>query len=128
MGWTAKQPIAEAVVVAEDALADAITGDDVSSAVSLNPGEVAHVEVEYDPPTTPTDDLVVAVQTTLDGDSENWDDEPYLVFTIPNTPDPCKRSFTISQVYRWRLVFYMTGSTDTTGTATAHYRTDGVSG
>ena len=127
MAWTNKQQIATTITVATDTFVEAVAGSDFSSAVVLQPGEQSVVQVEYDPPVTPTDDLVVAVQTTLDDSSENWDDEPYISFVVPNSPDPCARTFIVAGVYKWRLVFYMTGATDTTGTVNAWERRDGVS-
>ena len=63
---------------------------------TFTPGELAQVEVEYDPVSTPTDDLSVHVRLTLDDTSENWDDEDFIQFVIPNTFDPAKKSFILS--------------------------------
>jgi len=123
MGWLEKVSATQ-VVVDQDALADA---DWFNQVVMLSPGEVAHCEVEYNAPSTPTDDCIVAVEATLDESSENWDDTPILTFTISKSPDPNKRSFTVSGVYKFRVGVYMSGATDTTGTADFSYRKDGVS-
>lgn len=129
MGWSTKNAlVGAAVTVNNSTFAAAVTGGDVSNVITLNPGETCVAEIEYDPPATPTDDLIVAIQATLDDSSENWDDEPFMTFVVPRTPDPCKRTIIVSGLYKFRFVFYMTGTTDTTGTVTtlSQYRKDGV--
>lgn len=98
-----------------------------SQTPSLNPGEVCHVEVEYNPVASPTDDLVVAVYGTLDDSSENWDDEPIIEFTIPNDNDPNKRSFVVAGIYKFRVGVRRSGTTDTITSADMSHRLDGVS-
>jgi hypothetical protein len=105
MPWSNKTQIMTDVSVAGS--------EQFSSAVTLNPGETAHVEVEADFPALPTDELVVAVYGTLDATSENWDDTAILKFNISKTPDPNKVSFVVSGVYRFRLGCVRSGSTDT---------------
>lgn len=95
--------------------------------IQLNPGETAHVAIEYDPVSTPTDDLSVHVRTALEASSENWDDEDYTSFTIPNTNDPAKKSFTISGIYKFRVGVQSTGTTDDHTSADMEVRVDGVS-
>lgn len=98
-----------------------------STAVTLNPGETAHVQVEANPPTTPTDDLEVYIETTLDDAAENWDDSEYgAPITIVNSIDPNARSFLITGVYKFSLIYACTGGTDTIAVS-AWYRKDGVS-
>jgi hypothetical protein len=91
-----------------------------------NPRELLNCEVEYDPPGTPTDALIVSIYRTLDDSSENWDDIPFMTFTIPNAPDPAKLSFDIMGTYKFRIGVKMDGSTDVTGVADFSYRSDGV--
>jgi len=90
----------------------------------LNPGEMARVQVEANPPASPTDALVVNVYGTLDG--TNWDDEPILRREIPNDKDPNQVSFPIIGVYQFRVGVKSSGTTDSF-TADMSYRTDGVS-
>lgn len=93
----------------------------------LNPRERAHCEVEFNPPSTPTDDLVVSVYNTLDASSENWDDTPFMQFTISKAIDPNKASFIVEGVYKFRVGVKRSGSTDTITSADLSYRVDGVS-
>jgi hypothetical protein len=118
MSWSNKTQIETAASVAGTEL--------YSSAVTLNPGELAHVEVEANPPATPTDDLLVRVYGTLDDSTENWDDTPVYEFAIDKDTDPNKVSFIISGLYKWRLGFIRDGTTDTI-VVDAYYRRDGVS-
>ena len=96
-----------------------------SDAVTMNPGELAHAEVEADFPASPTDELTVKLYGTLDDSSENWDKTPLWSQNIANSPDPNKISFVVSGLYKWRLGFERDGSTDSI-TVNADYRKDGV--
>ena len=91
------------------------------------PGESGQGEVEYDPVSTPTDNLSVHIQLTLDDSSENWDDEDFMSFTIPNTFDPAKKSFLLSGIYKARVGCQSTGTTDDHTSADFSLRQDGVS-
>ena len=94
---------------------------------TLNPYEVAHVEVEANPPATPTDDLTVSVYGTLDAATESWDETPIMQFNIDkDLADPNKASFLVSGVYKFRVGVVVDGSTDTY-VADMSYRTNGVS-
>lgn len=117
MSWSSKTQIITAASVAGT--------ETFSSSVTLNPGEVAHVEVEADFPASPTDELVVALYGTLDDSSENWDDTALLKFNMEYSPDPNKMSFVVAGLYKFRLGVVRTGSTDTI-TVDAYYRKDGV--
>ena len=97
-----------------------------SQTPTLNPGEFHHVEIEANPPATPTDDLLVSVYGTLDDTSENWDDTPKMQFTIDKGTDPNKRSFIVSGIYKYRIGVVVNGATDTY-VADMSYRADGVS-
>lgn len=98
-----------------------------SQTPTLNPGESAHVEVEFNPPITPTDDLVVSVYGTLDATSENWDDTPIFSFYIDKGTDPNKASFVISGLYKFRVGVKRSGSTDTITSADMNHRLNGIS-
>lgn len=105
MAWGNKNQIATSASVAGTEL--------FSSAVTLTPGELAHCEVEANPPATPTDDLLVRVYGTLDAATENWDDTPIFEFAIDKDTDPNKVSFIVSGLYKFRLGFIRDGTTDT---------------
>lgn len=118
MAWGTKNTIINA---------QSVSGTEVfSSAVGLNPGEVAHVQVEADFPATPTDNLIVKIYGTLDDTSENWDDTPLFQQEIDNGIDPNAISLVIAGVYKFRLGVIRDGSTDTI-TVNAYERRDGVS-
>lgn len=91
----------------------------------INPGEFHHVEIEANPPATPTDDLRVSIYGTLDDSSENWDDTPRMVFIIDSGTDPNKKSFIISGIYKYRIGVVVDGATDTY-VADMSFRADGV--
>ena len=69
------------------------TAELFSDAITLNPGESAHVQVEADFPTTPTDDLEVRLYGTLDDTSENWDDTPIQYSRHPGQGHGSQRLF-----------------------------------
>lgn len=94
---------------------------------TLNPRELCHCEVEYNPVGSPTDDLVVAVYATLDASSESWDDTPLMEFVIDNAIDPNKASFVVMGIYKFRIGVRRSGTTDTITSADFSYRKDGVS-
>lgn len=97
------------------------------AAITLDPGETAHMDVTANFPTTPTDDAIVSLYGTLDDSSEDWDDTPFLSFAISKDIDPNKVSFVVSGVYKFRVGVQRSGSTDTLSSADMSYRTDGVS-
>lgn len=118
MAWGSKSQIATSSSVAGTEL--------FSSAVTLNPGELAHCEVEANFPATPSDDLLVRVYGTLDATSESWDETPIYEFAIDkDLADPNKASFIVSGLYKFRLGFIRDGTSDTIVTD-AWYRKDGV--
>lgn len=121
MAWSSKTQISSAVTV------DSATLQDRSTAVTLNPGETAHVQVECDFGTTPTGNMEVHVFTTLDDSTENWDDTAYgAPYTILNTTDPNAISFIIRDVYKFSLM-YKNSTGTTSNSVSAWYRKDGVS-
>lgn len=118
MGWGSKSQIASSLSVAGTEL--------FSSAVSLNPKELSHVQVIGNSNGT-TDSLVISVYTTLDDSSENWDTVPIMQFTLDCTDgNDNDISFDVEGVYKYRIGFVRDGSTDTI-TTNAYYRNDGVS-
>lgn len=93
----------------------------------MNPGQTNHEEVECDFASTPTDNLEVQVQGTLDASSESWDETPITAFEIDNGTDPNKVSFLVSGFYKYRVGVQSTGATDDHTSADRNYRSDGVS-
>lgn len=93
----------------------------------LNPRETAHVEVEVDFQSTPTDGVVVSVYGTLDATSESWDDEPLMQFKVDEGTDPNKVSFLVSGVYKFRVGVAASDGADTHTSADMSFRKDGVS-
>lgn len=121
MAWGNKTQISSGVTV------NSTTLQDMSTAVTLNPGESAHVQVECDFGATPTGNLEVHILTTLDDSSENWDDTSYgAPYTILNTTDPNAFPFTVRGVYKFALMYKNSAGT-TSNIVTAWYRKDGVS-
>ena len=89
--------------------------EEYSSAVDLNPGEQAHVEVDaYSrAASTVTDDLEVSVYGNMT-DSADWDEIALYSFTI--TPSAAqtwaKASFIMSGLYQFRVGVKVSGATD----------------
>jgi hypothetical protein len=90
-----------------------VTTGSASTAVDLETDgyEGAHVTVDADFPASPTDNLIVEVQASLDG--TNWDDTPLMKLEIDNGTDPNQISFIVRDVAQFRLYCYRSGSTDT---------------
>ncbi len=90
-----------------------VTTGSYSSAVDLATDgyEGAHVTVDADFPASPTDDLEIQVQASIDG--SNWDDTPLQAVVLENDNDPNQISFTIRDVAQFRLYCKRSGSTDT---------------
>ena len=99
----------------------AVTDGSYSSDVDLESGgyEGAHVTVEGDFPGSPSDDLEVYVQASLDG--TNYDDTALYSFVIDKDTDPNQVSFLVREVAHFRLYCKRSGSTDTI-TVTAKYQ------
>lgn len=99
----------------------AVTTGSFSSDVDLelNGYEGAHVTVEPDFPGSPTDDLEVYIQASLDG--TNYDDTALSSFIIDKDTDPNQVSFIVRDVAHFRLFVKRSGSTDTI-TVTAKYQ------
>jgi len=73
--------------------------------------EGAHVTVDADFPSSPTDNLTVEVRASLDG--TNYDDTPLCKFEISKGTDPNQVSFIVKDVAHFKLYVYRSGSTDT---------------
>lgn len=90
--------------------------------IQVDTDEIAEVHVEYDPTSTPTDDLSVHVRRALEDSSENWDDFDVMSFTIENSVDPAKVSFVLGPGFKYRVGVQSTGSTDDHTSADMEYR------
>ena len=119
MAWSGKTAATQLTSITTEQFFDTL--------VTLNPGETADCEVEFNPPATPVDHLVVSVYGTLDASTENWDDTAFLTFLISNSIDPNKRKFTVRDVYKFRVGVKRSGTTDTITSADFAYRKNGVS-
>ena len=118
MAWGSKTQIENAASVAGTEL--------FSDKVSLNPGELSHVQVVGNSNGT-TDNLVISVYSTLDASTENYDTAPLYQFILDcSDGNDNDVSFIVSGVYAFRLGFVRDGSTDTI-TTNAWSRLDGVS-
>jgi len=117
MGWGTKETIGSAQAVAGTEL--------FTSLVTLNPGELAHVQVVADSSGT-TDDLTIAVYGTLDSDGATMDAWPLFSFILDcGSGNPEEVSFVVSGIYGFKVGLVRTGSTDTITTST-YCRKDGV--
>ncbi|HAK64016.1 MAG: hypothetical protein ACOY17_05340 [Pseudomonadota bacterium] len=99
------------------------------AAVSLNPRELAHVQLKIDNEhaSAVTDGLQVSVYTTLDDASETWDSAPFMQFTHkPATVSAEYFAFTVMGVKKFRIGGLSTGAANTY-TMGGSYRLDGVS-
>lgn len=90
-----------------------------------NPRELVNCVVEYNPPGSPTDALIVSVYRSVN-DTPAYSTTPFMQFLIANAPDPNSIDFDIMGTYQFRIGVKMDGSTDTTGVADFTLRKDGV--
>jgi hypothetical protein len=118
MAWGSKTTATQLTSITTEQLFDAL--------VTLNPREMAHVQVEVDFLVTPTDHTIVAVYPTLDDSSEEWDIVPAQEFILENGSNPNRISFQIPGLYKFRLGVRRSGSTDALASADMSYRKDGV--
>ena len=118
MAWTGKSTLGSALSVTSSALQ--------TPYLELNPGEQAHIQVEAAWVSTPTDDLIVRVMATLDPSSEQADTIPIWSQTVGNEAFDSYISFLVSGVFKFRIEYERSGSSDATEITTS-YRTDGVS-
>jgi len=117
MGWGSKVQIETAL---------AVTGTELfSDAVTLNPGELAHVTVRGDSGGT-TDSLDIAVYSSLEEDMSAPDTVPLFAFTLDCTDgNDNDVSFIVSGVVAFYVGYVRNGSTDTIS-VDAWVRKDGV--
>ncbi len=118
MSWGTKLQIATALSVAGTEL--------FSDAVVLNPGELIHIQIIGNSGGI-ADNLIISVYTTLDASAENWDTVAITQVELDCTDGADNDiSITLSDIYKFRIGFVRSGSTDTIVT-NAYIRKDGVS-
>lgn len=102
---------------------------------TLNPGELAQLIFDVDFQTTPTENVDIIVETTVDGtEYESQGEANRYIIEAANreTDDPAERSISVAGVYGFRVSARVrdtddsAGGDDTTTTLTVHYRLDGV--
>jgi hypothetical protein len=88
------------------------TTESFSSGVDMetNGYEGAHLIVEMNYDTSPTDDVEISLYGSLDG--SNYDDTPIWTVQGDKSVDPQQLSFIIKDLIRWRIGVKQTGSTD----------------
>ena len=88
------------------------TTESYSSDVDMetNGYEGAHVTVEIDYDTTPTDEVKIKVYGSLDG--SNYDDTPIWEMQGDKSVDPQQLSFVVRDLAHFRIGIQQTGSTD----------------
>jgi len=118
MAWGSKTQIENAASVAGTEL--------YSDVMTLNPGELAHIQVVGNSNGT-TDSLEIKVYTTLDDSTQNWDTVPLISLLLDCTDgNDNDVSFLVSGVYSFYIGWVRDGATDTI-TTNAWVRKDGVS-
>lgn len=101
--------------------------------VTLNPGEMAQVVLDYNPQTTPTEYCHVIISRTADGTLYESDDVAPMHYVITNDDDPGVRSISVAGCYGFqvRAALFDTdgtaGGDDTGSTLDVDIRKDGVS-
>jgi len=88
------------------------TTEEYSSDVDMetNGHEGAHVIVEIDYDSSPTDEVKIKLYGSLDG--SNYDDTPIWEMQGDKSVDPQQLSFIVKDLAHFRLGFQQTGSTD----------------
>lgn len=96
--------------------------------IALNPGESALVQLEVDNESgTVTNGVIVAIYTTLDDATEDWDEHAFMEFeVVPDTVSAEDISFVVAGVYKFRIGLLAAAVTDDY-TVGGNYRLDGIS-
>ncbi len=105
------------------------TTEEFLEAVTMNPYEVCHVQLEVDNEhaSTVTDGLIISVYGTLDAATEQWDSTPFMQFTHkPATVSAEYVSFMVTGFYKFRIGGLSAGATNTYA-LDGSYRLNGVS-
>lgn len=104
--------------------------------VTLNPGELAQIMVDFNPQGSATEDCDLIIQRTPDGTIYESDGEAlrYIISHDNNeSDDPAKRSIEITGVYGFQIRARVrdpddtAGGDDTTSTVDIDIRKDGIS-
>ena len=105
------------------------TTEEFLEAVTMNPYEQCHVQLEVDNEhaSTVTDGLIISVYGTLDAATEQWDSTPFMQFTHkPATVSAEYVSFMVTGFYKFRIGGLSAGATNTYA-LDGTYRLNGVS-
>lgn len=103
---------------------------------TLNPGETAHLILDVDFQTTPTEDADIIIERSVDGteyESEGEAERHIISVSNREGDDPAERSIQVTGCYGFRIKGRVrdtddsAGGTDTSSTLTVHYRLDGIS-
>ncbi|MBN2315449.1 MAG: hypothetical protein JXM79_16080 [Sedimentisphaerales bacterium] len=78
--------------------------------METNGYEGAHVIIEMDYDSSPTDEVKIKLYGSLDG--SNYDDTPILEMQGDNSVDPQQLSFIVKDLAHFRIGIQQTGSTD----------------
>lgn len=78
--------------------------------METNGYEGAHVIIEIDYDSSPTDEVKIKLYGSLDG--SNYDDTPILEMQGDNSVDPQQLSFIVKDLAHFRIGIQQTGSTD----------------
>lgn len=128
MAWATKSQIATSVSVNNTTDADSQFPSFAGTGVTLNPGEMAHIQILAAFPSAAANDLAFRVVTTLDDATEVWDEIAFVAGSIGRVASTTvDRSITVFGCYKFRLEFRKLGTAAETITVDAYVRKDGVS-
>lgn len=98
------------------------------TAISLNPGELAQVQLTIDNTSgSVANGVTISVYTTLDSTSEVWDDRAWRQQNyVPDGVTAEQYTITVSGIYRFRIGLIATAVTDDYDVS-GQYRVDGIS-
>ena len=104
--------------------------------ITLNPGEIAQVMLDYNPEATPSENCDIIIQKTADGtlyESDGEAERHIIEYSNSEGDDPAVRSVTIAGVYGFRIRARLrtpadaAGGSDSGSTLDVDVRKDGVS-
>lgn len=106
--------------------------DAADMVISLNPGESAHVQIEFDPEATPTEFLEWHILSSPDGGT-TWDTAPYDAGTLGYSVDPARISTVVRDIHTFKIEAAVidtdgtAGGDDVASTCTVLVRKNGIS-
>ena len=122
MAWGSKTQIATTVTV------DHQTAYDYGDSFTLNPGELASIQVKADFGASPDGNVACFLFTTLDDSSEDWDSWPHLTLgEIDYANDPGYQFAVVGGFYKARLGFLLAVPGTVSATVDAWIRKSGIS-